>query len=64
MYFAISAGAGFILISLSFLFLPMLVFAPQKFLLLFTLGSLCILNSLAIIQGYKYLLTHMFQRKK
>merc|ERR1712137_808482 len=42
--------AGSALMSLAFAFMPMIVFAPQKFALLFTLGSICFMCSFSILR--------------
>lgn len=62
--FAISFAVGVGFLFLAFMFLPMVVLAPQKFALLFTLGSLFILNSLALLKGYQELLAHFAKRER
>ena len=37
--------------AMAFFFLPMVVFAPSKFALAFTMGSLCFMGSFALAQG-------------
>ncbi|CAE8583540.1 unnamed protein product, partial [Polarella glacialis] len=53
------ALGGVVLMSLAFAFLPMIVFAPQKFALLFTLGSLCFMSSFAALRGHSAFLRHL-----
>lgn len=52
-------GSG--LMSLALMFLPMIVLMPQKFAILFSLGSLCFLASFSILRGHvafaRYLLS-------
>lgn len=55
---------GMMFISLSFTFLPVLVISPQKFALLFAIGSLIVMGSLAFLKGPKALLTQLMQREK
>eukprot|EP00928_Gymnodinium_smaydae_P035562 TRINITY_DN25006_c0_g1_i1.p1 TRINITY_DN25006_c0_g1~~TRINITY_DN25006_c0_g1_i1.p1 ORF type:complete len:271 (-),score=45.51 TRINITY_DN25006_c0_g1_i1:55-867(-) len=61
MYFFGGAALGAFMMSLAFMFLPMIVFAPQKFALLYTLGSLCFMGSFSALRGhiafFKYLLS-------
>ena len=56
--FAITLGSGAALIFMSLFFLPLAPIAPQKFCLLFTLGSLCVLSSFAFLQNpYEYVIS-------
>ncbi|PHJ20323.1 sft2-like domain-containing [Cystoisospora suis] len=57
--FGLIAGVGVIFLFLAFLTLPLLVFAPSKFALLFTLGSVCIMVSLAFLRGVTALVVHL-----
>lgn len=57
--FGLIAGVGVIFLFLAFLTLPLLVFAPSKFALLFTLGSVCLMVSLAFLRGITALVTHL-----
>lgn len=59
MYFFGCASLGIALIGLSFMFLPMIVLFPQKFALLFTLGSLSLLTSLSILRGHTAFIKHL-----
>ena len=49
-YFMLFLGGGILLIILSLMMLPLVVIAPQKFSLFFSLGSLLILSSFAFLQ--------------
>jgi len=53
---------GSALMSLAFCFLPMIVLAPQKFALLFTLGSMFFLCSFSILKGHKAFMRHLLSR--
>mmetsp|Transcript_83241 Transcript_83241/g.156649 ORF Transcript_83241/g.156649 Transcript_83241/m.156649 type:complete len:317 (-) Transcript_83241:34-984(-) len=63
-YFFGYAFLGTMLISLAFGFLPMIVFAPQKFALLFTLGSLCFLSSFSVLRGHSAFIRHLLSRSR
>eukprot|EP01055_Gregarina_sp_Pseudo9_P002359 Gregarina_sp_Pseudo_9__2358@NODE_2667_length_918_cov_121_263936_g2445_i0_p1_GENE_NODE_2667_length_918_cov_121_263936_g2445_i0NODE_2667_length_918_cov_121_263936_g2445_i0_p1_ORF_typecomplete_len264_score41_26Got1/PF04178_12/8_4e26DUF2070/PF09843_9/7_4_NODE_2667_length_918_cov_121_263936_g2445_i0127885 len=62
--FAICIGLGTFFFFLAFLFLPMVVFAPQKFVLLFTLGSMCWIAGLAMLQGPKTLMGALIKKER
>eukprot|EP00929_Paragymnodinium_shiwhaense_P079151 TRINITY_DN41158_c0_g1_i1.p1 TRINITY_DN41158_c0_g1~~TRINITY_DN41158_c0_g1_i1.p1 ORF type:complete len:272 (+),score=57.32 TRINITY_DN41158_c0_g1_i1:148-963(+) len=64
MYFFGGIALGTLLMSLSMAFLPMIVFAPQKFALLYTLGSLCFLSSFSILRGHGAFLRHLLSRQR
>lgn len=55
---------GFMLISLSFSFLPLLPIKPQKFSLLFALGSMTMLGSVAWLKGPAAFMAIAIQREK
>jgi hypothetical protein len=57
-----AVGAGFI--GVAFLFLPLVVVAPQKFVLLLTLGSLFLINSVALLRGYFVLVQQLLERDR
>ncbi|PFH36281.1 SFT2 family protein [Besnoitia besnoiti] len=57
--FGLVAGVGVVFMFLAFLTLPLLVFAPSKFALLFTMGSVCFMVSLAMLRGAKALVAHL-----
>jgi len=53
-YFAAFLGAGLIFLALAiFVFLPMIILAPAKFALTFTLGCVSVLASLAALKGWR-----------
>eukprot|EP00812_Abedinium_dasypus_P011231 NODE_4801_length_640_cov_94.241026.p2 GENE.NODE_4801_length_640_cov_94.241026~~NODE_4801_length_640_cov_94.241026.p2 ORF type:complete len:160 (+),score=66.36 NODE_4801_length_640_cov_94.241026:56-481(+) len=56
--------AGLFLVMLSVNFLPLLLIAPQKFALLFTLGSMTMLSSFAVLTGPYALSAQLMQREK
>lgn len=58
------AGAGVGLMCLAFMFLPMIVFAPQKFALLYTLGSLCFMGSFSVLKGHAAFISHLLSRDR
>eukprot|EP00386_Alphamonas_edax_P001116 GDKI01003261.1.p2 GENE.GDKI01003261.1~~GDKI01003261.1.p2 ORF type:complete len:158 (-),score=35.69 GDKI01003261.1:428-901(-) len=51
MWFGILAGTGALFMFLAFLSLPMLVVAPSKFAMLFTVGSICFMGSFGALRG-------------
>ncbi|CAE7832431.1 unnamed protein product [Symbiodinium sp. KB8] len=55
---------GCFLMSLAFVFLPIVVLMPQKFALLFTLGSLCFLGSFSALRGHAAFARHLFSRSR
>jgi len=58
----IALGTG--LISLAFMFLPMIVLMPQKFALLFTLGSVSFMSSFSILRGHAAFARHLLSRSR
>mmetsp|Transcript_54542 Transcript_54542/g.152117 ORF Transcript_54542/g.152117 Transcript_54542/m.152117 type:complete len:372 (-) Transcript_54542:62-1177(-) len=56
--------AGSLLIALSLNFLPILLIAPQKFALLFTVGSLTLLGSFAMLNGLRSFAASLSRRDK
>lgn len=64
MYFFGGALLGTALMALAFAFLPLIVLAPQKFALLYTLGSLCFLSSFAILRGHAAFLRHLISKSR
>ena len=50
-FFAIFLGIGVLFLFLSLLFLPTVIFSPHKFAMLFSLGSICMLVSMAFYRG-------------
>lgn len=59
--FGVVAAVGVLFMFLAFLTLPLLVFAPSKFALLFTMGSLCFLAALALLRGVSALSKHLIE---
>merc|ERR1719498_2047148 len=45
-------------------FLPIIVLAPQKFALLYTLGSLCIMASFSILRGHSAFIKYLLSRSR
>mmetsp|Transcript_113745 Transcript_113745/g.332185 ORF Transcript_113745/g.332185 Transcript_113745/m.332185 type:complete len:259 (-) Transcript_113745:81-857(-) len=64
MSFFTGALLGTGLIGLAFMFMPMIVLAPQKFALLFTLGSLCFLSSFSVLRGHAAFVRHLLSRSR
>ncbi|CAI2380495.1 unnamed protein product [Moneuplotes crassus] len=50
-YFAIFLAIGCVFLLLSLFFLPTVVLSPHKFAMLFSIGSMCILASMAFYRG-------------
>jgi hypothetical protein len=64
-YFAAFLGAGVIFLALAtFVFLPMIILAPAKFALTFTLGCVSVLAALASLKGWQAQLTAALQRER
>ena len=61
-YFAIFLGIGALFLFLSVLFLPTVIFSPHKFALLFSIGSVCMLISMAFYRGPKTYLKKLFRK--
>ncbi|KAL8269861.1 hypothetical protein Esti_006221 [Eimeria stiedai] len=59
--FGVVGAVGVLFMFLAFLTLPLLVFAPSKFALLFTMGSLCFLAALALLRGVTALSRHLIE---
>merc|ERR1712194_861215 len=62
--FFLGAVLGVGLMSLGLFFLPMIIFAPQKFALLFTLGSLSFMTSFSALRGHHAFLRHLLSRQR
>ncbi|KAF4748574.1 Vesicle transport protein, partial [Perkinsus olseni] len=60
MFFA----AGCICMMLALTFLPMVVIAPQKFALMFTVGSCLILMSFSVLKGHAAFIAHIMSPEK
>lgn len=63
LFFALLLGGGF-LMTLALAFLPMIMFAPQKFSMLFTLGSLCWIAAFAVLKGPFAFVSHLMARER
>lgn len=60
-YFFAFVGAGLVFMVIAFsIFLPVIVIAPSKFALSFTLGSLLVMSGFAALRGLKQQASHMF----
>lgn len=58
-------GGAFVFFFMAFfVFLPMLVFAPAKFALSFTFGSLCTMAAMNMLSGWKAGMEHMFSAER
>ena len=55
---------GALICTLSLNFLPIIVLAPQKFALLFAVGSSMMMASFSVIKGCKDFMEHMMQKEK
>jgi len=62
--FAAVFFVGALFVAMSFNFLPILLLAPGKFSMLFTIGSVTILSSFAVLSGPIAMLTSLAQREK
>lgn len=64
MYFSIMIGSGIFFIMMSFtLFLPMIIVAPQKFAICFTLGCMFIMGAFFALKGPKSQALHMISKE-
>ena len=60
-YFFAFVGAGLVFMVIAFsIFLPVIVLAPSKFALSFTLGSILVMSGFAALRGWKQQASHMF----
>ena len=59
-YFAAFLGSGVLFLVLAFtLFLPVIMLAPSKFAICFTIGSVLVLSAFVSLRGWRHQLTHM-----
>ena len=59
-YFAAFLGGGAIFLVLAFtIFLPVIMLAPSKFAICFTIGSVLVLSAFVSLRGWRHQLTHM-----
>ncbi|KAK9803362.1 hypothetical protein WJX73_008808 [Symbiochloris irregularis] len=64
-YFAAILGAGLIFLLLAFtLFLPVIMLAPAKFAICFTIGSGLVMASFVTLKGWKGQLQHMMTKER
>ncbi|KAK9820584.1 hypothetical protein WJX72_011930 [[Myrmecia] bisecta] len=64
-YFAVLLGGGVVFLVLAFtLFLPVIILAPSKFAICFTLGSVFIMAAFTSLRGWQSQITHMFSRER
>jgi hypothetical protein len=62
--FFITLLIGLVFIFLSLLFLPLIVLTPQKFLVLFSIGSFIIISSFIFIHGTAEYIKMLFNRER
>ena len=64
-YFAALLGSGIFFLVLAFmLFLPVVILAPSKFALCFTLGSAMCLAAFMSLRGWRHQLKHMLSQDR
>lgn len=64
-YFFAFIGAGLVFMILAFsVFLPVIVLAPSKFALSFTIGSLLVMAGFAALRGLKQQASHMLSASR
>lgn len=64
-YFAALAGAGGLFLLLAFtIFLPVIILAPSKFALTFTIGSALILASMGALRGWRSMFGHLASKER
>jgi len=64
MYFGIFFAIGCLLMGLSFMSLPLVVLAPQKFASVFTTGNICFLGSFCALKGFNNFLAHLVSKER
>ncbi|KAJ4758215.1 Vesicle transport protein [Rhynchospora pubera] len=65
MYFGLLLASGIFLVFMAFtIFLPVMVLAPQKFAICFTLGCGCIIGSFFALKGPRNQLLHMISKER
>jgi hypothetical protein len=62
--FVVVSLTGVLFLIIAFSFLPVLALKPQKFVVLYTVGSLFILFSFIFVQGVKPFFTHLFSTQR
>ena len=64
-WFLALLGAGLLFSILAFsLFLPIIILAPSKFAICFTIGSALIMSAFVSLRGWKGQLAHMFSTER
>lgn len=64
-WFLALLGAGLLFSILAFtLFLPIIILAPSKFAICFTIGSALIMSAFVSLRGWKGQLAHMFSAER
>ncbi len=64
-YFMTLLGTGIVFLILAFtLFLPVIILAPAKFALTFSIGSSLILASFSALRGWRQQCMHMFSTER
>jgi hypothetical protein len=65
MYFFSFVAAGAVFLALAFmLFLPIIIVAPSKFALSFTVGCMLIMAGFGQLRGWKQQLSHMMSQER
>eukprot|EP00922_Rhytidocystis_sp_ex-Travisia-forbesii_P017753 GHVS01026465.1.p1 GENE.GHVS01026465.1~~GHVS01026465.1.p1 ORF type:complete len:352 (-),score=83.61 GHVS01026465.1:626-1681(-) len=59
LYFGIAAAVGMLFMSLAALMFPLILIAPAKFALMFTMGSISFIVSFGLLKGFKAFLAHV-----
>ncbi|KAK6590351.1 hypothetical protein RS030_162540 [Cryptosporidium xiaoi] len=62
--FILCMGTSFLFLSLSFMFLPIIVVSPHKFSILFTFGSFFFMSGFAILKGINGFFKYMVERER
>ncbi|CUV06490.1 unnamed protein product [Cryptosporidium hominis] len=62
--FLLCMGTSILFLSLSFMFLPIIVVSPHKFAILFTFGSFFFMASFAVLKGLGGFLKYMVEKER
>lgn len=63
-FFSFLGGGLFFLFMAFFVFLPVIILAPSKFALAFTIGCCLVLSAFAALKGWKKQALHMLERER
>jgi hypothetical protein len=64
-YFAFFLGAGVLFLAMAFfIFLPMIILAPAKFAMTFSIGSALCICSLGALKGWKNMFGHLLSKER